>query len=459
MIHMAMVKDQLFGKTVRKSYAKYQEILEMPNMLKIQKDSYEWFLETGLREVFKDVGTITDFSGKLELSFLDFTMEDKPKYTIPECKERDATYAKPIKVRVRLRNTETDEIKEQDIFMGELPVMTNGGTFVINGAERVIVSQIVRSPGMYYTHDVDKADQHTYTATVIPYRGAWLEYETDNSDVFWVRIDKNRKLPITCLIRALGVQTDDQIKAMFGEDARILATIEKDPCKTREESLLEIYRRLRPGEPPTVETAIAHLEGLLFDAHRYDVSKVGRYKFNKKLDIASRLSGQEAAEPIADPMTGEILVMPGEIISRDMAHTISDKGVNEASVKIGDQVVKVFSNGMVNMAGFVDFDPAQYGIREKVCFSVLKEMLETVAADGWEEAIAERYDDLIPNHITVSDIMASINYLNCVAMGLGTPDDIDHLGNRRLRCVGELLQNQFRIGFSRLVHTRQRRSC
>jgi len=449
MIHMAMVKDQLFGKTMRKSYAKYQEILEMPNMLRIQKDSYEWFLETGLREVFKDVGVITDFSGKLELSFLDYSMEDKPKYTIEECKERDATYARPIKVRVRLRNTETDEIKEQEIFMGELPVMTNGGTFVINGAERVIVSQIVRSPGMYYGHEVDKADQHTYTATVIPYRGAWLEYETDNSDVFWVRIDKNRKLPITCLIRALGVDTDEKIKALFGEDARMLATLEKDTCKTREEGLLEIYRRLRPGEPPTVETAWAHLEGLLFDAHRYDVSTVGRYKFNKKMDIWSRLSGQVAAEPIADPMTGEILVMPGELITRARAQELSELGVNEAVVKVGDQNVKVFSNGMVDMARFVSFDPKEYGVKEKVRFSVLKEMLET-ADIHWEEAIAERIDDLIPKHIIVDDIMASINYLNCVAMGLGAADDIDHLGNRRLRCVGELLQNQFRIGFSRL---------
>ena len=450
MIHMAMVKDVMYGKTMRKSYAKYEEILEIPNMLKIQKDSYQWFLETGLREVFKDVGTITDFSGKLELSFLDYTMEDKPKYTIEECKERDATYAKPIKVRVRLRNTETDEIKEQEIFMGDFPVMTNGGTFVINGAERVIISQIVRSPGMYYGHEVDKADQHTYTATVIPYRGAWLEYETDNANVFWVRIDKNRKLPITCLIRALGVQTDEQIKQMFGEDARILATIDKDPCKTREESLLEIYRRLRPGEPPTVETATAHLEGLLFDAHRYDVSTVGRYKFNKKMDIWSRLSGQEAAEPITDPMTGEILVMPGEFISRAQAHELSRKGVNEAVIKVGDTNVKVFSNNMVWMDAFVDFDPKAYGVREKVHFPVLKEMLETVPADGWKEAIADRMDDLIPKHIIVDDIMASINYLNCVAMGVGTPDDIDHLGNRRLRCVGELLQNQFRIGFSRL---------
>ena len=450
MIYMAMVKDKLFGKTMRKSYAKYQEILEMPNMLKIQKDSYQWFLDEGLREVFKDVGTITDFSGKLELSFLDYSMNDKPKYTIEECRERDATYARPIKVRVRLRNTETDEIKEQEIFMGDFPIMTNGGTFVINGAERVIVSQIVRSPGMYYGHEVDKADQHTYTATVIPYRGAWLEYETDNSNVFWVRIDKNRKLPITCLIRALGVETDSQILELFGEDDRIKATLEKDTCKTREESLLEIYRRLRPGEPPTVETATSHLEGLLFDARRYDVSKVGRYKFNKKMDIWSRLAGQELAEPIADPMTGEILNMPGDVISRDRAHELSAKGVNQAVVKAGDQTVKIFSNDMVNMANFVSFDPAKYGVKEKVRFSVLREMLDTVEEGGWEDAIAERIDDLIPKHIIVDDIMASINYLNCVAMGIGTPDDIDHLGNRRLRCVGELLQNQFRIGFSRL---------
>jgi len=449
MIYMEMVKDVMFGKTMRKSYAKYKEILEIPNMLKIQKDSYQWFLETGLREVFKDVGTITDFSGKLELSFLDYSMEDKPKYTIEECKERDATYAKPIKVRVRLRNTETEEIKEQEIFMGDFPIMTNGGTFVINGAERVIVSQIVRSPGMYYGHEVDKADQHTYTATVIPYRGAWLEYETDLNNVFYVRIDKNRKLPITCLIRALGVSTDEQIKAMFGEDERILATLEKDTCKTREESLLEIYRRLRPGEPPTVETAAAHLEGLLFDAHRYDVSKVGRYKFNKKMDIVARISGQELAEPVADPMTGEILAMPGEIVSREQAREMAAKGVNEATVKIGGSNVKILSNNMVDMADFVDFDPRAFGITEKVRFSVLQEMLATEGID-WKEACIERMDDLIPKHIITDDIMASINYLNCVAMGIGTPDDIDHLGNRRLRCVGELLQNQFRIGFSRL---------
>ena len=450
MIDMAMVKDVMYGKTMRKSYAKYQEILEMPNMLKIQKDSYQWFLDEGLREVFKDVGVITDFSGKLELSFLDYTIDEKAKYTIEECKARDATYAKPIKVRVRLHNTETDEIKEQDIFMGEFPIMTNGGTFVINGAERVIVSQIVRSPGMYYGDEVDKADQHTYTATVIPYRGAWLEYETDQQDIFWVRIDKNRKLPITCLIRALGVETDQQIKDLFGEDPRILATLERDTCKTKEESLLEIYRRLRPGEPPSVETATSHLEGLLFDAHRYDVSSVGRYKFNKKMDIWSRLAGQTLAEPVTDPMTGEILAMPGEVITRAKAHEISRRGVNEALVAVNDRVVKVFSNDMVDMAQFVPFDPAAFGIKEKVRFSVLKEMLRTVPGGGWEEAIAERMDELIPKHIIVDDILASINYLNCLANGLGTPDDIDHLGNRRLRCVGELLQNQFRIGFSRL---------
>ena len=454
MIYMAMVKDEMFGKTKRKSYAKYKEILEMPNMLRIQKDSYQWFLDEGLREVFRDVGTITDFSGKLELSFLDYSMDDPPKYTIEQCKERDATYARPIKVRVRLRNTETDEIKEQDIFMGDLPIMTKGGSFVINGAERAIISQIVRSPGMYYGHEVDKADQHTYTTTVNPYRGAWLEYETDNSNVFWVRIDKNRKLPITCLIRALGVDTDEKIKDLFGEDERILATIEKDPCKTREESLLEIYRKLRPGEPPTVETAIEHLNGLLFDPHRYDVSRVGRYKFNKKMDIWTRLSGQVAAEPIADPTSGEILVMPGELITRDMAKDLSKRGVNEAVLTVNDQRVKVFSNGMVNMADYVSFDPKAHGIKEKVRFCVLREMMDQLGPDAseeaWADAISDRLTDLVPNTIIVDDIMASINYLNCVAVGIGTPDDIDHLGNRRLRCVGELLQNQFRIGFSRL---------
>ena len=447
---MAITKDVMMGKTLRKSFAKQEQILELPNMLKIQKDSYEWFLREGLREVFRDVDTITDYTGNLELSFLDYSMNEPPKYSVEECKERDATYAKPIKVRVRLHNKETDEIKEQEIFMGDFPLMTNGGTFVINGAERVIVSQIVRSPGVYFGDEVDKTDQHIYSATVIPYRGAWLEYETDFNNVFWVRIDKNRKLPITCLIRALGVATDGQITEMFGEDPLIKATMDKDPCKTREESLLEIYRRLRPGEPPTVESSESYLEALFFDARRYDVSKVGRYKFNKKLDIWSRLNGQTLAQPVTDPMTGEIIAMNGETINRAKAHEISSRGVSRAVIDVNGREVVVFSNGMVDMAKFVDFDPAQYGIKEKVSFSVLREMLETVPADGWEEAIEARRSDLIPMHITKDDIIASINYLCCTVQGAGTKDDIDHLGNRRLRCVGELLQNQFRVGFTRL---------
>ena len=446
---MAKTKEVLYGKTLRHSFAKYEEVLEMPNLLKIQKDSYGWFLNEGLKEVFRDVGTITDYTGNLELSFKDFSMDEPPKYTVEECKERDATYAKPIKVRVQLLKKNTGEIKEQSIFMGDFPLMTNGGTFVINGAERVIVSQIVRSPGMYYGHEVDKADQHTYTSTVIPYRGAWLEYETDTQDGFFVRIDKNRKLPITCLIRALGVETDSDIFAMFGDDPRIKATIERDTCHTREESLLEIYRRLRPGEPPTVENAESYLESLFFDAHRYDVSRVGRYKYNKKMDIWARLANQTLAEPVADPLTGEVLYMPGVTLTRDQAKDISAHGVNEAVIDVNGTRVKVFSNGMVNMANFVDFDPKDYDIKEKVCFAVLRELMESQPED-WGEAIRQHRDELIPKHITVDDILASINYLNCVVYGVGTTDDIDHLGNRRLRCVGELLQNQFRVGFTRL---------
>ena len=444
------IKDVMFGKTLRKSYAKYSELLKMPNLLRIQKDSYEWFLKDGLREVFHDVAAITDYTGNLELSFLDYSLDEKPKYTVEECRERDATYAKPIKVRVRLINKQTGEMKDQEIFMGDFPLMTKGGTFVINGAERVIVSQIVRSPGMYYGDEIDKSDKHIYTATVIPYRGAWLEYETDLQDCFYVRIDKNRKLPVTCLIRALGIETDAQILDKFGDDVRIRATIEKDTCKDRESALKEIYARLRPGEPPTVENAAAYLDSLFFDSHRYDVSKVGRYKFNKKMDIWSRLSGQEIAEVIPDPRTGEVLAMPGEVLSRDRAKELSAKGVCEAVIKVGGKNHKVFSNYMVDMKNFVDFDPAQYGIKEKVCRKVLFEMLDTVPADGWEDAIEDRMDELIPKHITPDDILASMNYLNCVACGAGSTDDIDHLGNRRLRCVGELLQNQFRVGFTRL---------
>ena len=444
------VKDVYYGKTLRKSFARSEEILEMPYLLEIQKKSYKWFFETGLQEVFDDVDTITDYAGNLELSFIGFSMDDPPKYTIEECKAQDATYAKPIKVQVRLRNKETGEIKEQEIFMGDFPIMTDAGTFVINGAERVIVSQIVRSPGVYFARNADKADNITYASTVIPYRGAWLEYETDLSDVFYVRIDKNRKLPVTCLIRAVGPRTDAEILDMFGEDPRILATLEKDSCKTYEEALLEIYRKLRPGEPPTVDSAESLLNALFFDPRRYDLSAVGRYKFNKKLAIWARLAGQTLALPVVDPMTGEILAEPGEVLTREKARELDAKGVNEAVLDLEGTQIKVFSNHMVDMKHFVDFDPAECGVTERVRFSVLQELLQEFSGEELKEAVRDRMDDLIPKHIIVDDIMASINYLNCLAHGVGSADDIDHLGNRRLRCVGELLQNQFRIGFSRM---------
>ena len=446
-----MVKDVYYGKTLRKSYARHEEILSMPNLLEVQKNSYQWFLDTGLREVFKDVASITDYAGNLELSFIDYSMDEPPKYSIEECKARDATYAAPIKVRVRLRNKETEEIKEQEIFMGDFPLMTDSGSFVINGAERVIVSQIVRSPGVYYARTEDKAGNVTYATTVIPYRGAWLEYETDLSDVFYVRIDKNRKLPITCFIRAVGPRTDAEIIDMFGEDPRIVATLEKDACKTYEDALLEVYRKLRPGEPPTVDSAESLLNALFFDPRRYDLSAVGRYKFNKKLALWHRLAGQKLAQPIADPMTGELLAEAGEVITREKAHELDDRGVNETVIELENgTLVKMFSNNMVDMSKFVDFDPAECGITERVRFSVLQDLMEQYSGEELKEAVAEHADDLVPKHIIVDDMMASINYLNCLANGVGTADDIDHLGNRRLRCVGELLQNQFRIGFSRM---------
>ena len=445
-----MVKDVYYGKTLRKSFARYEEILDMPNLLEVQKESYQWFLDTGLREVFKDVDSITDYAGNLELSFIDYSMDEKPKYDVEECKARDATYAAPIKVKVRLRNKETEEIKEQEIFMGDFPLMTKAGTFVINGAERVIVSQIVRSPGIYYSHTEDKAGGITYATTVIPYRGAWLEYETDLNDAFYVRIDKNRKLPITCLIRAVGPKTDPEILELFGEDPRIVATLEKDACKTYEDALLEIYRKLRPGEPPTVDSAESLLNALFFDPRRYDLSAVGRYKFNKKLSIWTRLVNQTLAAPVADPMTGEIIAEPGEVLTRERAHELDDKGVNEVVLELDGVQIKVFSNHMVDMSKFVDFDPEECGVSEKVRFTVLQELLQNYTGEELKEAVKERIDDLIPKHIIVDDIMASINYLNCLAHGVGSADDIDHLGNRRLRCVGELLQNQFRIGFSRM---------
>ena len=447
-----MVKDVYFGKTLRKSFARHEEVLEMPNLLEIQKKSYQWFLDTGLQEVFRDVASIGDYAGNLELSFIDFTMDENPKYNVEECKARDATYAAPLKVRVRLRNKETEEIKEQEIFMGDFPLMTKGGTFVINGAERVIVSQIVRSPGVYYARNADKADNITYASTVIPYRGAWLEYETDLSDIFSVRIDKNRKLPISCLIRAVGPQTDSEILELFGEEPLLVSTLEKDACKTREEALLEIYRKLRPGEPPTLDSAESLINALFFDPRRYDLSAVGRYKFNKKLSLWPRLSGQKLAAPVADPRTGEIIAEAGEVLTRERAQALEAKGVSEALVDVDGTVVKLFSNRMVDPKGFLPFDPEEAGLTEKVRFSVLAELLGQFADDeeGLKEALADHRDDLIPKHIIVDDMMASINYLCSLSHGVGNPDDIDHLGNRRLRCVGELLQNQFRIGFSRM---------
>ena len=424
----------------------------MPNLLEIQKTSYQWFLDTGLREVFADVGSITDYAGTLELSFIDYSMDEPPKYDVEECKARDATYAAPLKVSVRLRNRETEEIKEQEIFMGDFPLMTKSGTFVINGAERVVVSQIVRSPGIYYGKEVDpKTDLPILTSTVIPYRGAWLEYETDTNELFWVRIDKNRKLPITCLIRAIGLKTDGEILEFFGDDPTIIATMEKDTCKTYEESLLEIYRKLRPGEPPTVDSAETLIRNLFFDPRRYDLSMVGRYKFNKKLSLWVRASGRTLVEPVVHPATGEILHEPGHVLTRAEAGELDAIGVNEVIVDVDGKPLKIFSNHMCDLRRYVDFDPeAECGIKERVRFSVLQELLEQYTGEDLKDAIRSHVDDLVPKHIIVDDILASINYMNALAKGLTTKDDIDHLGNRRLRCVGELLQNQFRIGFSRM---------
>ena len=465
-----MPTDVLYGKTLRKSFARTPEIMDMPNLLEIQKSSYKWFLETGLREVFKETDAVTDYSGNLELSFIDYSMDEKPKYTEEECKARDATYAAPLKVRVRLRNKETDEIKEQVIFMGDFPIMTPGGTFVINGAERVIVSQIVRSPGVYFDKTTDKTMLSIYTSTVIPYHGAWLEYETDTNDVFNVRIDKNRKLPITWFLKAMGkydetnpakwlscvddlqvgAVTNERIREIFGEDERIVATLDKDTTQSRDECLIEIYRRLRPGDPPTVESAETLLDGLFFDHRRYDISDVGRYKFNKKLSLYPRIAGFELAAPVADPYTGELLAEAGEILSRDAARAIDDAGVVSVTLRIGGKDVKVFSNGMVNMDRFVDFAPAEVGVRGKVRGVVLRRLLEQFEGEALKDAIRENIDLLVPKHIIVDDMFSSVNYLNALAHGVGNADDIDHLGNRRVRCVGELLQNQFRIGFSRM---------
>ena len=452
---MVNVKPVHLGKNVRMSFSRIDEVLEMPNLIEVQKNSYKWFLEEGLKEVFKDISEISDYQGNLVLDFIDYRLDETPKYTIEECKERDATYAAPLRVRASLLNKETGEVKEQDIFMGDFPVMTPSGTFIINGAERVIVSQLVRSPGVYYGVSRDKAGKELFSTTVIPNRGAWLEYETDSNDVFYVRIDKNRKLPVTTFIRALGLSSDGQILEFFGDDPRIVATIEKDSTNNTEEALLEVYRKLRPGEPPTVDSAQSHLNALFFDARRYDLSRVGRYKYNKKLGIASRINGHIVAEPIINSRTGEVMAEPDEVLTRAKAEEIERAGVDTVFLKCGDRIVKVISNGMVDLLDYVscytEDELEEIGVNEKVRFSVLCEILDSCSSDeDLRQMIKDRADDLIPKHIIKDDIFATINYLCCLGNGVGSTDDIDHLGNRRIRSVGELLQNQFRIGFSRL---------
>ena len=449
---MVNVKPVTQGKTTRMSFSRINEVLQMPNLIEVQKNSYKQFLDEGLKEVFKDISSISDYQDNLVLDFIDYHLDDKPKYTIEECKERDATYAAPLRVRASLLNKETGEVKEQDIFMGDFPLMTESGTFIINGAERVIVSQLVRSPGVYYGAAHDKSGKQLFTATVIPNRGAWLEYETDSNDVYNVRIDKNRKRPVTTFVRALGLSSNDEILEMFGSDPLILSTLEKDSTVNLEEALLEVYRKLRPGEPPTVESAQSHIDALFFDPRRYDLSKVGRYKYNKKLAIAPRILGRTAARPVIDPLTGELLADAGDVFARELAERIGKAGVDTVYLKDdADGEIKVFSNGMVDIHDFVGFDCSELGVNEKVRFVVLREILENCATDDEKKTqIVARHDELIPKHIIKDDIFASINYLCGLGRGVGTVDDIDHLGNRRIRSVGELLQNQFRIGFSRM---------
>ena len=450
---MVNVKPVQLGKTTRMSFAKIEEVLKMPNLIEVQKNSYEWFLKEGLKEVFHDVSGITDFNNNLVLDFVDYKLDDKPNYSVTECKERDATYAAALRVTARLLNKETGEIKESEVFMGDFPLMTDSGTFVINGAERVIVSQLVRSPGVYYKMDYDRSGKELFSSTIIPNRGAWLEYENDINDVFYVRIDKNRKIPITVFVRSLGLGTDTEIFELFGDDDRIRSTIEKDTCKSVEDGLFEVYRKLRPSEPPTIESAQSHINGLFFDPRRYDLSRVGRYKYNKKLNLTGRLAGQTLSQPVADPSTGEILAEAGETVSVELAERLDDAGVTRATVWVEEKEVRILSNGMVDVQKYVDFDAKEEcGINERVSFPVLREILDQCGEDQakLKAALRSRRADLIPNHITIEDIFASINHMNCLAEGLGLTDDIDHLGNRRIRSVGELLQNQFRIGFSRL---------
>ena len=448
-----MVHEVEVGKNVRLSYSKIKEVLDMPNLIEVQKDSYKWFLEEGLKEIFHDISPITDHAGKLVLEFFDYRLDYNSKYSVEECKERDTKYAAPLRVSVRLINTETGEIKEQEIFMGDFPLMTEQGTFVINGAERVIVSQLVRSPGIYYEFERDKTGKPLYSSTVIPYRGAWLEYETDSNDVFSVRIDRTRKLPVTVLLRAMGLGSNAEILDVFGEDIRLLATFEKDTTESREEGLLEIYKRLRPGEPLNVENAESLIMNMFFDPRRYDLAKVGRYKFNKKLAISARIKGKTLAEPVADPRTGEIIANEGDAISADLAMQIERAGVNQVELLVEGKKVRVFSNNMVYLDEYVDFEVEDFPVK-KVRKAIIEEILENAETeDEIKEQLWARIDELAPKHIIIDDMFASVNYCLNLANGIGTVDDIDHLGNRRVRCVGELLQNQFRIGLARMERT------
>ena len=466
---MMKVKPVKLGKTERMSFSHIDEVISMPNLIEVQKNSYQWFLDEGLKEVFRDVSAITDYNGTLELTFVGYHFDEEAKYSVAECKARDVTYAVPLRVTARLNNTETGEIKESEVFMGDFPKMTDSGTFVINGAERVIVSQLVRSPGVYYAFDKDKTGKDLFKTTVIPNRGAWLEYEMDSNDVVYVRIDKNRKIPLTTFLRSLGIGTNEEIEEVFGPDERLTQTImQKDQTANREEALLEVYKKLRPGEPPTVDSAVTHLNNLFFDAKRYDLSRFGRYKYNKKLGVGSRLSGHRLSRPVVNPMTGEVMAEAGDLISFDKAMEIETAGVMEAYVDVevkehltsatGEAVtkleeceVKIIGNGMVDINAYVDFDCTELGINEKVSFKALKEVLEdSENEEELKENIRLKADDLVPKHITIDDIIATVSYFLNLCEGVGTVDDIDHLGNRRIRSVGELLQNQFRIGFTRM---------
>ena len=446
------IKEVKFERTTRKDFSKVGDYIEMPNLIKVQKDSYDWFVEEGLGEVLKDISPIVDYSGNLVLEFFDYYMEDKTKYTEEEAKERDTTYSTRLHVKVRLINRESGEIKEQEIYLGDFPLMTESGTFIINGAERVVVSQLVRSPGCYYDEIFDtKTGKKTYTSTVMPLRGAWIEYETDGNDMFWVRVDRTRKIPVTTLLRAIGLVSDDQIRTLFGEENLLETTIQKDPIKTSEDALIEIYKKLRPGELPTVEAARSLFNGLFFDNRRYDLAKVGRYKFNQKLSIANRIKNQVAFEDIMDKETGEVFVTAGEIITPEVAENIQNAGINIVDIKLGDKKIRVIGNGTVNIYKVLpNVDLSKLHFKENVNYEVLKNIMENTSEEDLVKTLSERYDELVPKHITTEDIIASVSYLLNIHQGLGKKDDIDHLANRRIRCVGELLQNQFRIGLTRL---------